>query len=530
MRRSSWRRTSSRRSRGLDYDQIEQTALEDNTIPNGQFGEAVSWASGGGTRTFTVSYRVDYIDRDGNVGATPGAEKYKQVTVTAAWTAPPRPVRPIQLSTMISKQYAGPQIVRVDLGPSGVLAADATTSTTRIVSGPLVIDVYIAPEDIASMNQAATEANRGYVLFTITPLNGAAVASQKATSPVSTAPADAAHYQFSWDNAASPNGVYIIQAVAVAGFGSRSQGMPWSIALEYQNQAPPAPQNLAAMPGDASVVLTWTTATTGSVKKYEVFRSTDGASYVKVGEATTDTSYTDTAVTNGTLYYYKVRTIDTNDLIGLFTTPVTATPNPPQDVVAPSPPAPLTATAVAGQPTVHLTWGISTDSGTPTSGLAGYIIERQQNGSSTWQPLQTLYAGNVYDDTTAGWSTTWTYRVRAIDVAGNQSTDVTAGPVTTAALVLRQIRVTNNSTTQSYVWVQNVATSKWYATTGTESTTRPASGVWVKKNGNSVTWADLPAGIYNVYFMKTATGFSSANQLKFQLVDTGSSNGVATYP
>ena len=76
---------------------------------NPLFGTSVSWATGGGgSRTFTVSYQVDFIDSDGNAGATPGDEAYKQVTITTAWTGEPSPVKPVQLSTMVSQQYAGP--------------------------------------------------------------------------------------------------------------------------------------------------------------------------------------------------------------------------------------------------------------------------------------------------------------------------------------------------------------------------------------------------------------------------------------
>jgi type II secretory pathway pseudopilin PulG len=514
--------------RGLDYDQIDQTALTDNTIPNGQFGTNVSWTTGGGgVRQFTVTYRVDYIGADGNAGATPGAEKYKQVTVTASWAAPPKPVRPVQLTTMISKQYAGPQIIRVNLGPTWALETDTTTNTTKIVGGPVTIDAYITPEDIASMNQTAPEANRGYILFTITPVNGTAIASQKVSLPVSTT--DKAHYQYVWDNTGAPSGVYIIQAVAVAGFGSRSQGMPWSIALNYTNQSPPAPTNLAALPGDKQVTLTWTTAAAGNVQKYEVYRSLDGVTYSKLGEATTTTAYDDTGLTNGTTYYYKVRTVDANSLVSVFTAAVSAVPTAAADNVAPSIPSPLTAAAVTGVATVHLTWITSVDGGTPTSGLAGYNLERQQNGSSTWQPLQTLYQGIVYDDTNAAWGTTYTYRVCAVDLAGNKSAYAMSSPVTTSTLVLRQIVVTNKSTTQSYVWVQSAATSKWYTTSGTESVTMP-SAQWVKKNNNSATWSNLPAGSYNVFFMKSTTFNLATNLLKSQNVDTGSANGVASYP
>ena len=166
----------------------------------------------------------------------------------------PKPVKPVVLSTMVSKQYAGPQIVRFEVGPDAIL--QETSGSWSIVSGPVVLDAYIANEDILSMNQAAAEADRGYVEFTVTPLNGTAVISQKVTAPVSAL--DSGHYSFQWDNSAAPDGVYIFQAVAVAGFGSRTQGMPVSIAFRYESHAPPAPTSLnVTSVGDGIVILEW---------------------------------------------------------------------------------------------------------------------------------------------------------------------------------------------------------------------------------------------------------------------------------
>ena len=78
--------------RGLDYDLITQANLQSSTFADSQFGTSVSWATGGGgSRTFTVTYQVDLIDSDGNAGATPGDEAYKQVTITTAWTGRAEP-------------------------------------------------------------------------------------------------------------------------------------------------------------------------------------------------------------------------------------------------------------------------------------------------------------------------------------------------------------------------------------------------------------------------------------------------------
>jgi type II secretory pathway pseudopilin PulG len=506
--------------RGLDYDLIDQTDLSANTIPNAQFGTTVIWPTGGGgTRTYNVAYQVDLMPE----GSALGVESYKQVTVTVSWTGNPKPVKPVVLSTMVSKQYAGPQIVRFEVGPDSIL--QETLGSWSIVSGPVTLDAYIANEDILSMNQAASEENRGYVEFTVTPMNGDTVASQKVTVPVGTG-TDASHYTFTWDNSQASDGVYIFQAVAVAGFGSRTQGMPVSIALNYSNHAPDPPTDLhVTSVGDGVVILGWVRPAVGDVSHYEVLRSDDGgATYTMISDAPSE-SYQDDTVSNGTTYYYKVRTVDNEGLVGPSTAPITATPNVTGDSEAPTVPAPLMATADAGQPTVHLSWAASTDTG---SGLAGYIIERSPTGApGSWTTLQSGYGDVFYNDTTAGWSTTWFYQVRAVDLVGNSSAGAGAGPVTTVAIIYRSLAVTNSSTVQTYVWIQNVALLTWYSTDGTEYTSRPASGEWVKK-GKTVTWSNLPSGLYNVYY--SATSSWPGIFLKTEAVDASAGDGASAYP
>ena len=486
------------------------------------FGTTVSWATGGGgTRDYTVTYQVDYLPE----GSTEGTESYKQVTVTVAWMGNPKPIKPVVLSTMVSKQYAGPQIARFEVGPDNILREE--TGGWSIVSGPVVLDAYLVSEDILSMNQEAAEEDRGYVEFTITPMAGTAMVSQKVTVPVGSIGADKGHYTFQWDNSEAPSGVYIFQAVAVAGFGSRTQGMPVSIAFNYYNGAPPPPTGLAVSSvGDEVVNLGWSTPSTGYVDHYEVWRSADGVTFAKLADAPSE-SYEDLSVTNGTTYYYKVKTVDDKGLAGLLSEAVSATPNASGDSVAPSVPTLLAATADAAQPTVHLTWGASIDGGTPATGLSGYVIERGSSATGPWTVLQSAYGDVFYDDIAAGWSTTWYYRVRAVDLVGNASANATVGPVTTVPIIYRDITVTNNSAADVHVWVQNAALLTWYAADGTELPTRPASGERVKK-GKAVTWASVPGGVYNVYY--SATSAWPGTFLKTEAVNASAGDGTSSYP
>jgi hypothetical protein len=68
---------------------------------------------------------------------------------------------------------------------------------------------------------------------------------------------------------------------------------------------PPAPTGLAATAGNASVALAWT-ASPGATS-YNIYRGTTSGGEGSTPAATTaSTSYTDTGLTNGTTYYYKV--------------------------------------------------------------------------------------------------------------------------------------------------------------------------------------------------------------------------------
>ncbi len=74
--------------------------------------------------------------------------------------------------------------------------------------------------------------------------------------------------------------------------------------------APPAPTSLAATGGNAQVALMWT-ASSGATS-YNVYRGTTagGESTTAIATGITTTTYTNTGLTNGTTYYYKVAAVN----------------------------------------------------------------------------------------------------------------------------------------------------------------------------------------------------------------------------
>ena len=158
-----------------------------------------------------------------------------------------------------------------------------------------------------------------------------------------------------------------------------------------------------------------------------------------------------------------------------------------------------------GAGTINLSWGASTDYGTPPTGVLGYVIERSPNGTTGWVQLQGEYPNLTYPDSSAGWSSTWYYRVAAKDKALNVSAfTARVGPVTTDAQPKYSLTVNNTQGVSIYVWVQNVGTGQWYATNGTSQAAKPA-GSTIKKNKTDI-WSNLPAGVYNVYASTSTSG------------------------
>lgn len=78
--------------------------------------------------------------------------------------------------------------------------------------------------------------------------------------------------------------------------------------------APSAPSNLEGIPSDQKVGLNWRRVGASDLKEYNVYRNTSGSggdlsAYDRIS-TTSDTSFTDTGLTNGTSYYYVVTAVD----------------------------------------------------------------------------------------------------------------------------------------------------------------------------------------------------------------------------
>jgi chitodextrinase len=182
-------------------------------------------------------------------------------------------------------------------------------------------------------------------------------------------------------------------------------------------QPPTAPANLIPIAaGPNRVDLTWDASTDNrGVVAYEIYRDNT------LIATATGPSWSDTSAAASTTYSYKVRALDAAGNASGFSNTATATTPAPPDTQAPTDPANLIPVAAAHD-RVDLTWDASNDN----VGVAAYEIYRDDTliGTAT---------APTYSDTTPVGSTTYSYKVRALDAAGNASGFSNAVSVTTPA-------------------------------------------------------------------------------------------------
>ncbi len=184
------------------------------------------------------------------------------------------------------------------------------------------------------------------------------------------------------------------------------------------SSVPPAPTGLTSSPGNTQVSLSWT-ASSGATS-YNLYRGTsaNGESATPVTTGITGTSVTDTGLTNGTTYFYKVAAVNSAGTSPL-SAETSATPSPTV------PPAPTGVTSTAGNAQVSLSWNAS-------SGATSYNLYRGTSANSeSATPITTGITGTSVTDTGLANGTTYFYKVAAVNSAGTSpfSAETSATPI-----------------------------------------------------------------------------------------------------
>ena len=208
-----------------------------------------------------------------------------------------------------------------------------------------------------------------------------------------------------------------------------------------------APSGLSATAAaSAQINLSWTAATEtgGTITQYLIERCS-GASCTTFSQIVTiaapATTFSDTSVAASTSYRYRVRETDGVNSSGYSNTASATTP-----ANSPTAPASLSATA-SGPVQINLSWTASTETG---GTISQYLIERCTGVScTTFTQITTVAApATTFSDTGLTGSTSYSYRVRAMDTSSvtgpysNTASATTAAPTFTAPSALTSTAAT----------------------------------------------------------------------------------------
>ena len=199
---------------------------------------------------------------------------------------------------------------------------------------------------------------------------------------------------------------YTVAAVNAIGTSAQSSQVSATPALAV----PGTPTGLTATGGVGEIVLAWTAGSNATT--YSVYRSTtSGGEGTTVYATTTSTSYTDTAVATGIVYYYKVASVNSSGT-SAQSTEASATPTIP---IGPAPGAPSGLTANGGNAQIVLAW-------TAGSNATSYSVYRGTvSGGESDTPIATDVTTTSYTDSTTVNGTTYYYVVEAVNTEGTSS-------------------------------------------------------------------------------------------------------------
>ena len=291
--------------------------------------------------------------------------------------------------------------------------ASATPAGAPLPPAPTGLTSTAGDAKVTLTWNAVATAGATYSVFRGTTTNG------EASAAVMTGLTSA-----TFTNTGLTNGTtYFFKVTAVVGGVSSAMSTETS-ATPAAVPPPPAPTGLAAAPGDRQAVLTWTAiATPGAT--YNVFRgtATNAESNAAVGSGLTSPTFTNTGLTNGTAYFFKVTAV-VGGVSSAMSNEATATPAPL--------PAPTGLTATPGDKTVLLTW-------TAVPGAATYNVYRgtAANGEAT-TPVASSLAAPTFTNTGLTNGTAYFFKVAAVSAAasvGNKSNEVSVTPTAPGLLL-----------------------------------------------------------------------------------------------
>jgi fibronectin type 3 domain-containing protein len=245
---------------------------------------------------------------------------------------------------------------------------------------------------------------------------------------------------------------------------------------------PAAPAGLVATGGNAQVNLTWN-ADSGATGYY-VKRSTTSGAEAQIATPSTN-SYSDSAVTNGTKYFYVVLAYNSYGASG-NSSEVSATPAPPV------PAAPSGLTATAGNAQVMLSW-------TASNGATSYNVKRSTTNGSGYQTISSPTTSSFIDKPLTN-GTTYYYVVTAVNSSGESGNSAQASATPAAApqppAAPTGLTATAGNAQVGLTWTASAGTTSYHVKRSTTS----GSGYTQIANPTTASYTDTTVTNGTAYF------------------------------
>ena len=216
-------------------------------------------------------------------------------------------------------------------------------------------------------------------------------------------------------------------------------------ASQTQTGGVAVPAALTAAGGIGRITVSWSAVDDSDLQGYTVYRSTRsdggyGALPSRDGSAFTTgrTTYVDSGLAGGEVYYYRVQALGAGDLVSELSAFVSAEAS--ADESAPGAPQSVSAAADETDPSlVTVRWAapVTDASGGQLTGLSGFRILRSEGSTGAFLPLAELGPDvRQYNDTGLKSLTVYSYTLVAFDGAGNESAQAAPGRTTTQGVAV----------------------------------------------------------------------------------------------
>ena len=299
--------------------------------------------------------------------------------------------------------YTDSDVIFDDGLGTDILNSATNTTVTASLEVPAGLSATAASATTVNLSWTAASANSTIVSYKVYR-NGTQVGT-------STTPTYA-------DNNLAPLTAYTYRVSGVDSAGRESsQSSQVSATTLADTTAPSVPAGLSATAnGMDRVDVSWTASTDNvGVTGYRVYRctGTSCSTYTQIGTPT-GTTYGDTGLTAETTYRYRVAAVDAAGNVSAQATAVNVTTA--QDSQAPTVPSGVSATATSISQ-ISVSWTASTDN----IAVTGYRVYRCTGASCSNYTQVGTPTGTTYNDTGLAVSTTYRYRISAIDARSNES-------------------------------------------------------------------------------------------------------------